>query len=140
MTNQSRRKFLKGLGYGSALAIGGISTQVLAGSSTTQTVDAASTGSEIHYLPAQEHNLQSLSLYNHTQSEVVIEGIERINLGANNQLLAVKVGKVGASTTSTTLAPGESRELSVVAANSDYRGVAASHRATPITVLGSVAA
>ena len=140
MTNTSRRKFLKGLGYGSALAMSGIGTQVLATGSTTLDADAALAGTEIHYLPTQENNLQSLSLFNHTDSEVVIEGIERVNLGANNQLLAVKVGKAGASSTSTTLAPGEFSELTVVAANSDYRGVAASHRAIPITVFDSVAA
>ena len=125
MSNTTRRTFLKGLAYSSALSLGGLSSLAIAKSSAkTSSAGAALPSCDIHLLPTQHIGTEILSLFNHTDKNVTIENITRHNLDDVNKFLAIKVNKLGkhAEQNSVTLAPGETMEFVVAAISSDNYG------------------
>lgn len=132
MSNTTRRTFLKGLAYGSALSVGGVSTLAMA-KSNTQTSGGALPTCDIHLLPTQQTGAETLSLFNHTDADVVIDGIDRVNLD-ENKFLAIKVNKLGEQSghNSATLAPGETMEFVVAATSSDYQKYSAENGSSAI--------
>lgn len=109
MLNKPRRTLLKGLAYGSALSVGGLSGLAVA-KSNGQTSGVGATG-DIHLLPTQHSETKTLSLFNHSDTDVIIGGIDQLNLDGEKSFLAIKVNASGQD--NVTLAPGESREFSV---------------------------
>ena len=145
MLNKSRRTLLKGLAYGSALSVSGISGLALA-KSNERSSDAiiGDILGDIHLLPTQHSDTKSISLFNHTDKDVVIDGIDKLKLDGDNQFLAVRVN-TSDMPMGVTLTPGESREFAVAATSSDYHAIKAKNAAAfngivPVTLLGSQAA
>lgn len=137
MIDQSRRTLLKGLGYSSALAIAGAPAIALA-QSNTQPFAADLANFDIHVLPTQHAETKSLRLFNHTDSNVVIDSIAQ---DGENGLLAIKMNKPGqVSLTSTTLTPGEFHEFTVAANHGNLTQIMPSADELPITIFDSVAA
>ena len=140
MFNQSRRTILKGLAYGSALTAGAISGLAVAksnGQISGAGADLATDG--IHLLPTQHLQAKTLSLFNHTDTDVTIGSINQLNRGDGNRFLAVKFDTSGKQT-GVTLTPGESREFPVAAASNGHQRIIASNTTIPITVFDSKAA
>lgn len=113
--NNTRRTFLKSVAYTTALSIGGISSLAMAKSQT------ALPTCDIHLLPTQSSGAEILSLYNHTDAGVTIDGIDKVNLDNKNKYLAVKVNKLNKDKgeDSITLAPGETMQFEVSAISLD---------------------
>ena len=128
MSNTTRRTFLKGLAYTSALSLGGISSIAMAKSSASSATTALPT-CDIHLLPTQHVGSETLSLFNHTDTSVTIDGIDKVNLDNENKFLVVKVNKLDKQTgqDSVTLAPGETMEIKVSAISSDYQEYSAAN-------------
>lgn len=125
MSNTTRRTFLKGLAYSSALSLGGLSSLAMAKSSAqTSSAGVALPSCDIHLLPTQHIGTEKLSIFNHTDKNVTIENITRHNLDDVNKFLAIKVNKLGkhSGQNSVTLAPGETMEFVVAAISSDNYG------------------
>ena len=123
MSITTRRTFLKGLAYTSALSLGGFSSLAMAKSNTGTALPTC----DIHMLPTQNTGSEMLSLYNHTDASVTIDGIDKVNLDDENKFLAVKVNKLDkqAGQNSITLAPGETMQFEVSAISSDFQDYSA---------------
>lgn len=126
MSNTTRRTFLKGLAYTSALSLGGISSFAMAKSnalSSDSSKNVALPTCDIHLLPTQNTASETLSLFNHTDANVTIDGIDKVNLDDENKFLVVKVNRLDKQSgqDSVTLAPGETMEFLVSATSSDYQ-------------------
>lgn len=141
MLNKSRRTLLKGLASASTLSLVSLPSLALAQSNgRNSNVDEVSATGDIHLLPTQNANTKTLSLFNHSDTNVTIGGIDQINLGDESNFLAIKLNTDGPS--SKTLAPGESREF-LVASNNDIaliRQFSANTQAMPVTVFDTKAA
>lgn len=129
MTNQIRRKFLKGLAYSSVLSIGGLSSLAMAKPAHQKSMQASIGGSalptcDIHLLPQQHIGTEILTLSNHTGIDITLNKITPVNLEHVNNFLAVKVNKLGkhAGQPTVTLAPGERLQFVVAAISSDNQG------------------
>jgi len=134
MSNTTRRTFLKGLAYGSALSLGGLSSLAIAKSNSQHSSAGAGLPScDIHLLPTQHIGTEILSLFNHTDKNVTIESITRHNLD-DNKYLAIKVDKLGnhSGQNTVTLTPGETMEFVVAAISSDNYGNTSSDGSVPI--------
>jgi hypothetical protein len=138
MTNHTRRKFLKGLAYSSALSIGGLSGLAMAkpGKKTPQVrIDGSALPTcDIQLLPKQHFGTEVLTLSNHTNTDVTLDKITPINLEHVNNYLTIKVNKFGkhAGQTTVTLSPGERLELVVAAISSDIQGNTPDNYSLPI--------
>lgn len=117
--NKTRRVFLKGLVYTSALSLAGISNISMAKPNTETALPTC----DIHLLPTQNTGSEILSLYNHTDVDVTIDSIDKVNLDAKNKALVVKVNKLNKKVghKSITLAPGETMQFEVSAISHDYK-------------------
>ena len=141
MFSKSRRALLKGMGYSSALSLAGVSGLSLA-QSNSQTLDADLANVDVHLLPTQHAKTKTLNLFNHTDTNVVIDGIDQLTQDGKSGLLAIKVNKPGqqAAHGSVTLAPGESQEFIVAATRRHYQGIQAHNELLPVTIFDSQAA
>ena len=125
--NQSRRTFIKGAAYSSALTIGGLSSVVIAADALTN--EAAINGSalptcDISLKPSQTVGTEKVTLTNHTYSTVKVYSISGVGMEHVNKHIAVKVNKLGkhANTGIVTLAPGEQLSFVVAAISCDECG------------------
>lgn len=130
MINQSRRTFIKGVAYSSALTVGGISSIAMATDTlATEESVVASSGTglptcDISIPSNQCMGTEIMTLTNHTASQVKIKSISSMGLQHINKHLAVKVNKLGkhAGKGQVTLAPGEQLSFVVAALSSDDAG------------------
>jgi len=131
--NKSRRTFIKGAAYTSLLATGGISGLAFAGSDkNSEKLIAQSAISDGSALPTCDISIpqnqmigtETVSLNNDTNRDVTINTISSMGMQHTNQLLAVKVNKLGkhAGKGSVTLAPGEQLSFVVAAVSCDDCG------------------
>ena len=137
MFNQSRRTLLKGLTYISALSLTGASGLAVAKSGLQATgIDAALSRCDVHLLPTQYTDINTLSLFNNSDSELTIEGITQLSPDNEGKLLAIKLKKPGqiAGSDSVTLAPFEGGEFAVTAASNDYREIRPNQSPLPVTI------
>jgi len=124
MSTTTRRTFLKGLAYSSALSLGGLTSIVMAKpDGENLSTNSALPTCDIHLLSTKNSGSETLSLFNHTEANVTIESIERVNLDNESKFLAVKVNKLDkhAGHNSVTLEPGETMDFVVSATSSDYQ-------------------
>lgn len=129
MFNQSRRTFIKGVAYSSALAAGGVSSLAMATANSSLATNASTGGSalptcDISIAPHQTVGTEIVTLTNHTSSNVQFDNISGAGLEHVNKHLAVKVNKLGkhAGQKQVTLAPGEQLSFVVAAISSDDCG------------------
>ena len=127
MFNQSRRTFIKGVAYSSALTVGSLSGVALA---TDALATKAPVGGsalptcDISISPSQTIGTEIVTLTNHTNSNVRFDSISGAGLEHINKHLAVKVNKLGkhANQATVTLAPGEQLSFVVAALSCDDCG------------------
>ena len=144
MFNQSKRRFLKSMAYGSALALGtttALSSFALAG--TQKTISSALPSCDIQLLPQQTVGTETLNLTNHTNRSVTLEQISPVGLEGVHKHLAVKINKLGkhAGQSIVTLAPGETLSFVVAAISKELsQGVdnQASNDAVPNVLAGQL--
>jgi len=104
MSNQtfikSRRSFLKGAAYTSALSIGGISGLVFAKSSNSESLSEAKglTDSNISIMQQQMLDKETVTLFNHSDSPVMLDSLKPIHLEQVNGSLVVKVNQIDSDT------------------------------------------
>lgn len=130
MFNQSRRTFIKGVAYSSALTVGSLTsvamaTDVLATKTPVDSgVGSALPTCDISIKPSQNVGTEVVTLTNHTNSKVKFNSITSMGLQHVNKHLAVKVNKLGvhAGQGTVTLAPGEQLSFVVAALSSDDSG------------------
>lgn len=128
MFNQSRRTFIKGVAYSSALTAGGISGLAMAADS--KVLSNASTGGsalptcDISIGSNQTIGTEIVTLTNHTSSNVRFDSISGAGLEHINKHLTVKVNKLGkhANQATVTLTPGEQLSFVVAALSCDDCG------------------
>ena len=104
MINQSRRNILKGMSYGLALSVSGISTATLA-LSNKQTQINALPSCDITIYQQQSSGKEIVSLMNLTEKTVTLDSIEPVGLEHVNGSLVVKLNNISNGTIK--LAPGE---------------------------------
>ena len=129
MFNQSRRTFIKGVAYSSALAAGGVSSLAMATADNSLATNTSAGGSalptcDISIAPHQTMGTEIVTLTNHTSSNVKFDSISGTGLEHVNKHLAVKVNKLGkhAGQSQVTLAPGEQLSFVVAAISCDDCG------------------
>ena len=130
MINQSRRTFIKGVAYSSALTVGGLSSAVIAKDiiSSKRSIDmpvgSALPSCDISIPSNQCMATEIITIDNHTLSDVKINSISSMGLQHINKHLAVKVNKLGihAGKGVVTLAPGEQLSFVVAALSTDDAG------------------
>ena len=133
MINQSRRTFIKGATYSTALTVGGLSSVAMAtdalSKKTTAVKSIASMGSalptcDISIPATQSIGTNIVTLTNTTRSTVTVNSISSMGLQHVNKYLAVKVNKLGshAGQAKVSLAPGEDLSFVVAAISSDDSG------------------
>jgi len=129
MFNQSRRTFIKGVAYSSALVAGGISSLAMATTDSMLSANASIGGSalptcDITIGPSQTIGTETVTLTNHTNSIVRFDSISGAGLEHVNKHLTVKVNKLGkhANQGTVTLAPGEQLSFVVAALSCDDCG------------------
>jgi len=131
MFNESRRTFIKGATYSSALAVVGISSISNLAISTDSKISANATvnGSalptcDISIAPNQIVGSEIITLTNHTNTNVKFKSITGVGLEHMNKHLAVKVNKLGKHTNqaNVTLVPGEKLSFVVAALSCDDCG------------------
>lgn len=127
MINQSRRTFIKGAAYSSALTIGGLSSVAIAADALTTKAPvggAALPTCDISIAPHQTVGTEIVTLTNHTKSKVKFTSISAVGLEHVNKHLTVKVNKLGkhANTGVVILAPGEQLSFVVAAISCDECG------------------
>lgn len=98
MFNQSRRKLLKTLAYGSALSIGGLSTATI----------AASTNQEITH-----SGKQTITLFNQSDKTVSLDASQPVDYQKVNGWAVVNINKAETQATSLQLAAGERATFTV---------------------------
>jgi hypothetical protein len=100
MFNQSRRTLLKGMAYGSALSVGGLSSVAYALSSSKNTLAKINTPGcalptcDISIMQRQTFGKEIVTLVNHTNDVVTLDSITPVGLEHVNGSLMVKVNKV----------------------------------------------
>jgi len=106
MFNQSRRTFIKGAAYSSALAMGGLSSVAMAADALA--TKTPTVGTEL------------VTLINHTASSVTFNSISGVGLTDIYQYLATKMNKLEKHTGQNvvTMAPGEQLSFVVAAMSS----------------------
>ncbi len=92
MINHSRRKVLKGMGYGIALSMTGVSSTALAFSE--KQADVALPSCDITIYQRQTHGKEIVSLLNLTGQTVTLDSIEPVGLEHVNGSLVVKINHV----------------------------------------------
>ena len=92
MTNQSRRKFVKALGYGMALTAAGVSSLAMAQASTDKA--SALPTCDISILQQQTNGKEVVSLMNLTGKDVTLDAITPVGLEHINGSLVVKLNNV----------------------------------------------
>ncbi len=130
MINESRRTFIKGVAYSSALTVGGLSSVAMATDAlSTKTAATASMGSalptcDISIPSTQTMGTEIVTITNTTATNVKFNSISSMGLQHVNKHLAVKVNKLGkhAGQGKVTLAPGEQLSFVVAALSSDDAG------------------
>ena len=131
MFNQSRRTFIKGAAYSSALTLGGISSIALAfpdeatSTKTTTSMDGSALPTcDISIAPSQTVGTEIVTLTNHTSANVTLDSISGVGLEHINKHLSVKVNKLGkhAGQATVTLSPGEQLSFVVAAISCDEYG------------------
>ena len=130
MFKQSRRTFIKGVAYSSALAAGGLSSLALANDvlatkdTTTAQLGSALPTCDISIKPNQSIGTEIISLSNYTNKTVKLNSISSAHLQHVNEFLAIKINKIGkhAGQATVTLAPGEQLSFVVAAVSSDDSG------------------
>ena len=130
MINQSRRTFIKGAAYSTALTVGGLSSVAMATDVlSTKTASVESMGSALPTCDISIPSTQSIgtnivTLTNTTGTNVKVNSISSMGLQHINKHLAVKVNKLGvhAGQGKVTLAPGEQLSFVVAALSSDDSG------------------
>ena len=128
MFNQTRRNFIKGVAYTSALSIGGISSLAMANSQkTADSVKTQTTGlptCDISIPQEQTIGTEKVTLTNHTNRNVTINSISGAGLEHVNKHLTVKVNNLGkhADQGIVTLVPGEQLTFLVAALCTDECG------------------
>ncbi|MEH6456425.1 MAG: hypothetical protein V7749_08895 [Cocleimonas sp.] len=129
MFNQSRRTFIKGVAYSSALAAGGISGLAMATTDSQLSSNNSIRGSalptcDISIAPHQSVGTEIVTLTNHTSRNVRFDSISGVGLEHVNKDLTVKVNKIGkhAGQDQVTLAPGEQLSFVVAAISCDDCG------------------
>ena len=135
MSNTTRRTFLKGLACSSALSIGGLSSMAMAKSTKPILASGSALPTcDIRLLPQQHIGTETLTLFNHTQTNIKLGTITPVGLEHVNNYLAVKVNKLGkhAGQNAVTLAPGEQLQFVVAAISSDNNGNTSSNSSLPI--------
>ncbi len=112
MFNQSRRTFIKGIAYSSALTVGGLSSVVIAADALATKVPTV--GAEV------------VTLVNHTASKVTFNSISGVGLSDINQFFAKKANKLGkhSGNNAVTIAPGEQKSFVVATLSSKVSGSA----------------
>ena len=103
MNNQSRRKFIKTLGYGLALSAGGLSTLTMAGNKTLQTSILPTC--DISICQQQTNGKEIVSLMNLTDKPVTLDAITPVGLEHVNGSLLVKLNNIRDG--AIIIAPGE---------------------------------
>ena len=127
MFNQSRRTFIKGVAYSSALTVGGLSSVAMATEvlTTKKTINGSALPTcDISIAPHQTVGTEIVTLTNHTNTNVKFDNISGAGLEKLNKYLAVKVNYIGkhADQTKVTLAPGEQLSFVVAAISCDDCG------------------
>ena len=129
MFNQSRRTFIKGVAYSSALTAGGISSLAMATTDSKLSANVSTGGSalptcDISIAPHQTVGTEIVTLTNHTKGNVKFDSISGVGLEHINKHLIVKVNKLGehAGQGQVTLAPGEKLSFVVAAISCDECG------------------
>jgi len=130
MINESRRTFIKGVAYSSALTVGGLSSAAMATDAlSTKTVSGPSMGSalptcDISIPSTQTMGTEIVTITNTTGTKVKFNSISSMGLQHINKHLAVKVNKLGvhAGKGQVTLAPGEQLSFVVAALSTDDAG------------------
>ena len=127
MLNQSRRTFIKGFAYSSALAAVGASSLAMATNASVS--KATHSGSalptcDISIAPHQTVGTEIVTLTNHTSVNVKFNSISGLGLEHVNKDLAVKVNKIGkhVGQAQVTLEPGEQLSFVVAAFSCDDYG------------------
>ncbi len=123
MLNKTRRTFLKGAAYGSALTVGGgLSSVAFALSSKKQAIEKTYAGSalptcDISIMQQQTMGKEIVSLINHTDKTITLDSITPVGLEHVNGSLVVKINKVEDG--ATTLKAGErlTFEVEAISAN-----------------------
>lgn len=123
MFNQSRRTLLKGMAYGSALSVGGLSSVAYALSSkkaafaNINTPGCALPTCDISIMQRQTFGKEIVTLVNHTNDVVTLDSITPVGLEHVNGSLMVKINKVADGALS--IKPGErlSFEVEAISAN-----------------------
>ncbi len=116
MINQSRRNLLKGIAYGSALSVGGLSTAAMALSGTNKTKKTSGTAlptCDITIFQQQTSGKEIVSLMNLTDKTITLDSIRPVNLEHVNGSLSVKVNNLPGGTLS--IAAGERLSFDVEA-------------------------
>jgi len=95
---QTRRNFLKGAAYTSALSIGGISSLAFANSNNSTNFNKGNqqelTDSNISIMQQQMLDKETVTLFNHGDSPVLLDSQKPIQLEQVNGSLVVKVNQV----------------------------------------------
>ncbi len=99
MLNQSRRKLLKGLVYGSALSIGGLSTAalVLSKSNSANTIGSANTNLAMANISIMQQKVQDkeiVTLINQSDFAVTLDKSTPVDLQQIDGSLMVKVNQI----------------------------------------------
>ena len=92
---QSRRNFLKGIGFTSALSIGGLSSVAFAASGTaTLSQPSGSASSDISIMQQRLFDKKTVTLINQTDKLVMVDALKPIRLEQVNGSLVVKVNQI----------------------------------------------
>lgn len=130
MINESRRTFIKGVAYSSALTVGGLSSVAMATDalstkkSVTASVGSALPTCDISIASTQNIGTEIVTITNTTNTKVRVDSISSMSLQHVNKNLAIKVNNIGvhAELSVVTLAPGEQLSFVVAALSTDDAG------------------
>ena len=109
MLDQSRRKLLKGIAYGSALSVGGLSTAAFANSLTVK----------------HDANKETVTLFNQSDKTINLDASKPVSLKQVNGWVVVNINKLDEQSTEKTisLAPGQQHSFAVDAVLAPMLGV-----------------
>jgi len=91
-SNQSRRNFLKGAAYTSALSIGGLSSvaYALGGAAKTSATESVLADSNISVMQQQMLHKETVSLFNNSDKPMMLDALQPVKIERVNGSLLVK--------------------------------------------------
>ena len=111
MINQSRRNLLKGMGYGLAVSVVGVTSTVMtmansASKDNALTANSSTSAKDISIFQQKNGDKEIVTLMNLADAPVTLDHLQPVNIETINSSIMVKVNTVS-SDTSLVMLPGE---------------------------------